>query len=646
MKKKLYLLLAFVFLGVIQAVIFMMAYADRFAGISFAQRLLALIYSVPQSLMVGAWVMLVPFVLGFVYVWIRGDWHRRFMIWYVTLIFAPMLFLCCLDWVLYGFWGFRLDTTPFIYVFDDPLEAARQSPWWSFPLTFAVVFGLCWLVYRIMRLVYPPRRSGSITRMNTGRAQQREGLYNLLLSVLMGIVGSGCFGLMGISSAYHSQQQVLNHAATSPIYSFFHSVRHQRQLLSQQYRFMSDDECQQAMQQFCDLALSHGATVRADSILGPLWQQRTDSLDQLIAAQPNVLVVLFESFSGAACHYLNPDADPLIMPNVCQAMQQGIAFTQCYANSFRTERGIVSVLSAYPGQPTYSLMTDTPRCQHLPYLTQSFAQAGYSLQFIHGGDGQFCGLPAYLSAAGIERVISRQDYPDSQYDSPWGMHDAYMYDQIIQQMRHEVALPGDSLPEYPAQPFFKVFTTLSSHEPFQVPMQRFADPYLNSVAYADSCFGAFISQLQADTLLWNNLLIIGLPDHCYANYPDGIEQHSPQRYHIPMFWTGGAVHGHMDVDVLCQQTDLAATLLHRLHLPADDFQFSHDVFDIDAAHFAFYAWPDGFGLLTDTCRYVQDNYNAGSSLLGPDADPAGTAQRLGQAYLQHLYDDMDGLLRP
>lgn len=45
-------------------------------------------------------------------------------------------------------------------------------------------------------------------------------------------------------------------------------------------------------------------------------------------------------------------------------------------------------------------------------------------------------------------------------------------------------------------PFLKVLLTLSSHEPFDVPMRRFENRYLNSVAYTDSCLGVFVSDLK------------------------------------------------------------------------------------------------------------------------------------------------------
>ena len=673
MKKKLFLFIAFAVLGIVQAIIFMLMNAQAFESYSFAQCLLALIYAVPQALMVSAWVMIPCFVVGLIYVFIRGEWHRRFMIRYVAIVLALLFFLCMLDWVLYGFWGFRLDFTPFIYVLDNPLHAMAESPWWAFPLSIVLMLLLGWLASGIMKLVYPKRRSGSINRMSSGSAQQMDALWNLVMVAVMWIVGMGCFGLLGMGSAYFTDKMPLNHAATSPIYSFFHSLRQQRIPLGEQYRFMSDAERQNAMNELETLALEDGRayndSLRADSLFNdsirrpyfdiyhpwlaaqapdkwvrPIYGTTDEDAGPLLrqGVQPNVLILLFESFSGTACHYLNEEADERVMPNVCRQMEEGVAFTRFYANSFRTERALVSVLSAFPGQPTYTLMNDPARASHLPYLTRQMADAGYSMQFLFGSYTDFTHFPEYLQSAGIDQVVDREAFPSEQYDAHTGLHDARMFGYLRDELRKEAQAEADTLAEYPARPYCKIMLTVSSHEPFEVPSALVSDPYLNSVAYSDSCLGAFIDQLKEDTLIWNNLLIIGMPDHCYAQYPEGIQQCDPERYHIPMFWTGGAVNGHHDVNTVCQQTDLAATLLHQLGLSAEGFPYSHDIFSAEEPHFAFYAWPDGFGFLTDSCSYVQDNNYDGHGLPGTN-DPTGRAQRLGKAYLQSVYDDMAGM---
>ena len=635
MKKKLVIFAAFVLFFVLLTLIFMFAYADLFTPYSFTEKLTAVAFSLPQHLSVVAWLMLPAFAVGIIYVFIRGDWHRHFMIWYTVLAFIPVLLLSCIDMVLYGFWGFRLDTTPLVYILDDPMAALAESPVWAPFASTALILVFAWLIYKIMSAVYPPRRRGASSQMSHGAEQVREGWLNVALTIgcwvlAWGGVGSFCYGM---GSAYHTDQMPLNHASTNPVYSFFHSLRQQRTPLAAQYRFMSDAEATAAYNELESGVLnasgydSAGDSIAADSLFDTSLLLTPD-YSLLTKKSPNILLILFESFSGSACNYLYPSASNDIMPNFNKAMSEGVAFTHFYANSFRTERGMVSVLSGYPGQPTYTLMTDTVRTSNIPYLSRAlFDQGGYEPQFIHGGDATFCGLTQYLHHGAVQQIVGKEHFPEDMHDCQWGVHDEHMFDFVYKEMSED-------------QNFFKVFLTLSSHEPFDVPYHRFPDdPYLNSVAYTDHCFGQFIDQCKADTALWNNLLIIGLPDHCYAQYPAGVQQHDPLRYHIPMFWTGGAVRGHQEVTTIGQQTDLAATLLSQLGYEHKSFTFSHNILDEDAAHYAFYAWPDGFGLLSGSSSYVQDNNYDGHPLQGSD-DPEGKAERMGKAFLQKLYDDL------
>lgn len=607
----------------------MFAYANLFAQYSLGERMLAVLYSLPQHLSVAAWIMLPAFAVGIAYVLIRGDWHRRFMIWYITLVFIPVLLLVCIDMVLYGFWGFRLDTTPLVYILDDPMAALAESPVWAPFASTALIVVFAWLIYNVMSAVYPPRRRGASSQMSRGAEQVREIWLNVALTLGCWMLAHGGIFSWSYSmgSAYHTDQMVLNHASTNPVYSFFHSLRQQRTPLGEQYRFMTDKEATEA------LSLLNGGVLNDTIVVDTL------AIDTLAVVpsrllntdRPNILLVLFESFSGSANATLNADADSLIMPNFIQAMREGVSFTNFYANSFRTERAIVSVLSAFPGQPTYTLMTDTLRTEKLPYLSSALlAQAGYEPQFIHGGDASFCGLKQYLRHGDVSDVIGRERFPEDQQECQWGVHDDRMFDFVHREMSSS------------QQPFFKVFLTLSSHEPFEVPYSQFDDPYLNSVAYTDHCFGQFLEAVKADTAVWNNLLIIGLPDHCYAQYPAGVQQHDPLRYHIPMFWTGGAVAAPAEIVTLGQQTDLAATLLSQLGLDASAFPYSHDMLSADAPHYAFYAWPDGFGLLGGTASYVQDNNYDGHPLQGSN-DPDGKAEKMGKAFLQKLYDALSKL---
>ena len=93
--------------------------------------------------------------------------------------------------------------------------------------------------------------------------------------------------------------------------------------------------------------------------------------------------------------------------------------------------------------------------------------------------------------------------------------------------------------------------SLSSHEPWDVPMHRLADERRNAFAYTDSCMGALLDSLSR-TPDWDNLLVVIVADHGIPVNLPAASRHLSTR--IPLVWTGGAVKGPRVIDVLMNQS--------------------------------------------------------------------------------------------
>ncbi len=628
MIRKIIIYAVIVLFSLLGTTLFMCYHHQLFGAYGASEWMQVLGHSLPHHLTVAGYVMALPLVVELIRIWFPGRWHGRFMTIYMGVLTVPLLMGWFVNVILYGYWGICLDSTALIYLQDNPKDALAESPLWAVLLLLLLMACAVWLVVRIMQWMYAPKQEMRRIHPNEKRRNVRRDSWLTMAALLLcgldfvAIRGGITTSTQNPGRAYFSTEMPLNHAAVNPVFNFLYSLG-KKEDFSKQYRFMTAEEAVVAMEEL-QRATTSG-------------QKTSERL--LTTARPNILLILFESFSGAACHALTEDADPTWMPAVNSMYAEGLGFTRFYANSFRTDRGVASVLASYPGQPTNSVMKDQGKCDNLQYLSKRLGEEGYQLQFIHGGDVNFTNMQGFLRAGNIMNIVGDTDFPIADRLSKWGVPDHLMFDYVHEQL--EQSNREDA-------PFFKVFLTLSSHEPFDVPFHHFDNEYINSVAYTDSCFGAFINGVKADTALWNNLLIVGLPDHCFAKFPEGIQQHDPLRYHIPMFWTGGALRLPQDslgndvhvMDVLGQQTDLSATLLGQLGIAHDDFNFSKDLFDPTAPHYAFYSFSDGFGLITDSCSYVQDNKQNGVGLMPGTDDPAGKAERWGKAYLQTLYDDL------
>jgi phosphoglycerol transferase MdoB-like AlkP superfamily enzyme len=183
--------------------------------------------------------------------------------------------------------------------------------------------------------------------------------------------------------------------------------------------------------------------------------------------------------------------------------------------------------------------------------------------------------------------------------------------------------------------------TLSSHEPYDVPMKpKFPGKnettlFKNSVYYTDSIIGHFIRTFKNDPL-WKNTLIVFVADHGHP-LPGHDPNDRPSKFHIPLIFSGGALTMKGQINIIGSQTDIATTILDQLHLPTDQFKWGKDLLDSSAKSFAFYSFNNGFGFVTPKGTETFDNVAKKPIYTSPGYD---TSQiKYGKAYMQFSYED-------
>jgi phosphoglycerol transferase MdoB-like AlkP superfamily enzyme len=556
---------------------------------------------------VAAYFTVLPLLLVLASAWVPRTLNlRRWLGWYIVLEAAFLSLLFVVDTGLYTFWGFKLDAAIFVYL-DSPKDAlASVSLWYvlggvlAYLLLFAITTVLLW---KAMPHTLSPIRSGS-RRIGT-----------TLLSLLMGgllfvaIRGGVMESTANVGQVYYCNDQFLNHSAVNPVFSLLSSMGKSKDFASE---FDFFDEAERT-------ALMQG-----------MYSTKTVTCDTLLRTQrPNILLIIIEGFGGA---FVEPIGGlPGVTPRFNQLSQEGVFFTQCYANSFRTDRGVVCNLSGHLGLPTASIMKIPSKSRALPSISQSLHKAGYATDFVYGGDINFTNMKGYLLSQGFEHLTAETDFSlAEQTYSKWGVNDGvtadYVYEQISQR-------PVDG-----EKPWFTTFLTLSSHEPFEVPYRRLEDPIQNGFAYTDDCLGKLVDKLKKSPQ-WENLLVILVPDHGFR-YPQTAVDRGGEYAHIPMLWLGGALQGAKQINTLMNQADLAATLLGQMGLQHDEFRFSRDVTSRT------YRYPFAFFTSADAMMYRDSTgvtgYDLRADKVTYETPAAGSTERVrkAKAILQTAYDDL------
>ena len=581
-QRALYLLKFYVatLLFFVAAKIGFMLYQHGGHDFTFTDMLQVIGHGLSLDLSTSLYIIAVPFLLVAVSLWLRiPKWCFR--IYYV--IAAVLLSLAFVaDTSLYEFWQFKLDASCLSYL-ETPTEAMASVSTGYILLRLLCLMILVGGIYWVYDKLTPPfqRLASKIQKFSASLAT-----LLLIPLIIIGIRGGLDESTTNIGQVYYSQNQFLNHSAVNPVFSFFASFE-KTATNNVTYHFMEDKAC--------------------ELIVSELYNTKSVGIDTLLTTQqPNIIVILLESCGG---QFTEISGRTDITPNLNRLAHEGIYFTNCYANSWRTDRGTLCTWSGYPSFPTMSVMKMPSKSRSLPNIARTLQQErGYSTHYLYGGDINFTNMRSYLVAGGFSDLTWKDDYTkEEQTSAKWGVRDDITFQTLTE------------LTQTMRQPFLIGYSTLSSHVPWDVPIHHFDDEVLNAFYYLDQCIGDFIQQLRQSDL-WDNTLVIMLPDHgiVYA----GLDESNPLLNHIPMLWVGGAVKQPRRIEQVCNQTDLPATLLGQLGISHEEYTFSRDVLSVTYKHpFAIHTYDDGYTII-DSASFVNYDFisNRVVSNYGKDRD--------------------------
>ncbi len=365
----------------------------------------------------------------------------------------------------------------------------------------------------------------------------------------------------------------------------------------------------------------------AEERFAKLYPASESTTPLLNTKRPNIILIIIESFTADVIEPLGGRKG--IAPNLNSLCSEGILFDNFFSSGDRTDKGLIATLSGYPAQTQTSIIKYANKTQHLPSLNMSLKKLGYKSSFIYGGDVNFANFRSYLTSSGFDHITAIEDFPSEQNKSKWGVHDHFMLERAIAEI------------DTTRGPFFKAILTLSSHEPFDVPMDRFIPGddteslFLNACHYTDKSLGDFIATAQTKPW-WNNTVIVLTADHGHP-LPGNKELTDIRRFKTPLLMLGGAIKKDTVIHTLSGQTDIVNTLLAQVDKADPAFRFSKNIMGSNTIPFAAYFFNDGFGFIEPDTYMIYDN--PGKQFIKTAGNPTDEDIRTAKAYMQILYSD-------
>jgi phosphoglycerol transferase MdoB-like AlkP superfamily enzyme len=522
----------------------------------------------------------------------------------LTAVMLVLVVACCaivtVDMELYRHWGFRLNTTPFMYIGSEAMGSIEVWVYVRLITIFLVLVVSGIFIY--FRRIHPRLEY-------LDEAKPTHAIWMLLISALMFLPIRGSFSVAPMNTGfvyYHNTKPFANHTAVNVIWNFLYSLK------------------AGAKQKYPENFFNKAETKR---LTDSLYMPEGPTINVLNTNRPNVIVIVIESFTADVIEPLGGMKG--VAPRLSALCKEGVLFDHFYASGDRTDKGLVAVLSGYPAQPQTSIIKLPNKTAKLPQLNTYMKQMGYRTSFIYGGDVDFANFRSYLNTGGFDHITTLDDFDPKLYTSKWGVHDHLMFEKALAELNSEKS------------PFFKVILTLSSHEPFDVPMEtvfpgdKQEDLFLNSCHYTDRSIANFITACKQQPW-WRNTLLIITADHGHR-HPGNKELKDKRRFKIPLLFLGGAIKSDTVIHTLGGQTDIANTLLGQLDKPHPEFVFSRNLLERNAKSFAAYFFNDGYGFLLENDKYMVHD-NPGKQFIVQE-NTTEADLNLSKAYQQRLYSD-------
>ena len=411
---------------------------------------------------------------------------------YTCIILFLISILVLSELPLYDEWAHKF-TYKALWFLQQPSEVIHTASWFQL-ITILVGTSFMALVffwlYRktvVRSIVHHPNNWGNMC----------------FALIAMCILGTGMRGgyspiPIQVSDAYFSHYNILNAASANSVFHLTSNIIQNLEAF-EPYTFQKPED--------------------AKRLVDELYHIPHDTTTYFLnTTRPNVVLVVFEGWAADVVGALGGYTD--VAPHFSELIKQGVSFDSCYASGNLSDQGMGAIFSAFPAQPRSSIITVPNKYNHLPCINSEFKKNGYFTSFMFGGQLSYGNIRSYMYYNGFDKILEEKDFESSVYRGRLGVHDGDLFDRQLKELHNQ------------KQPFFASLFTLSTHGPYDIPVEDVLDwgekekEYINTVHYADSCLNHFLNEAKKQPW-FNNTLFVFISDH-HHNTPKNYSYYSPE----------------------------------------------------------------------------------------------------------------------
>jgi len=589
--------------------VFLIYYMNSISNenIRFTEALTSFWYALPLDLSAACYIILFPFVLLLVQSIVRQKWINYLNIAYTAIILFAYILITTTELGIYEEWKTKLHFKALKYM-ANPDEIYNSCS----TKTFFILVALLIIQFYIGFYIYYKYIYKRIEN------QKRNWLFTLIFLIITpGLIFLGIRGgfkeiPINQSKPYYSKHNILNLASVNSGYNLLLStIENFRFRKKNPFEFYEPEEAVKIVEKL--------HIVHKDTTISILKTKR-----------PNIVLLLIESWSADVIESCGGEKG--ITPQFHELEKEGVLFTNLYATGNRSEQAMSSIFGGFPATPITAITHNLEKIIKLPSLIKLMKTQDYSTSFYFGGQLIYGGIKSYIMINEFDRIYEISDFDEGLPQGKLGIHDEYTLSKQLDDLNNE------------NQPFFSVLFTVSSHSPYDQPMDDVIDwggnekDFLNSVYYTDRCLGDYFRKAKKQSWYKNTLFII-VADHShntYRNWPVYTKEYRK----IPLLFYGEVIKEEFrgqKISRISSQNDITGTLLAQLDLKSDEFFWSRNLFNPYTPEFAYYEATEGVGWICQDGYFVYNKMLDSYLKLEVEPELQDSIIKDGKAYLQVVF---------
>lgn len=554
------------------------------------------------------YLLTIPFLIIFVFTIFQKKIILKISDAYFVIIILIVSLITSSELGIYDEWQVKLNYKAISYL-SRPSEVANTAKISIIILSlFLFAFQSFIGIYAYFKLVK--------TRIEKAK---RNFIFSILFflvfgaTIAIGIRG----GLQPIpinqSDAFFSKNYDINQATVNSSWNFIHSlIKNRRNFDKNPFEFMD-------------------SSIAKNSVDSLLYVEKDTTVKFISTKNPNIVFILLESWTADV---IEPYINKIPAKNLKKMISEGFYFDNIYATGTLSDQGMTAVLSGFPSMPFVSIIKLPQKYQKLACINSEFKKNGYSSSYYFGGQLSYGNIRAYIYYNNYDKIFEGKDFDSSIPQGRLGVHDEYLFAKNLSDLNSA------------KQPFTSVMFTLSSHSPFDQPLQNVfknggeQDQFLTSVFYTDSCLAEYFKNAKKQTWYKNTLFVL-VADHSHPSHLNR-EQYSSEYRRIPLLFYGDVLNekfkGTKNHKIF-SQIDVTATILAQLEMNNSKFKWSKNMMNPYTKEFAFFSFEDAFGWVKPNGTFIYDVNFKKNRMNSFDKQNEKTEFKNGKAYLQTLFQE-------